>query len=428
MSEHVSSHIGMWQGWATSLIPEDSCEVQPDLQLRKASRFRHVLHHAGRNVYYACGTQLDWQLQHLRVIGNVWGNSALEQSAMQELRQISKTRLFLGRADTELGAARIVAKHLKCSVVSLLKAQKGNKTSSSCRGVVLESGRGSYRVKVKGTFVARYKNEKEAVDHMARVSKASPKHLREQRRYAVLIRFKTLLSVMSCLLPADLEDFVTRYSTSVNLFRNEPDLVVISAMWKFGPARDALAQAWQAAASPNGGLTPLEPESQARLAHLHHVLVQAVNILNGVHMATWAANAGKGVAHHQGWLAWCQLRVPIIRVATRGTLVLGQQRCTQNLCKTASAGFTLWLMMLGASVWGNAFQAQVQGAALEQASVSEARWLHALGRCCAAVVTLCHCRRLFCNCPGASCKASGCAHTQTQMHTSNDTPEALMLQ
>ena len=267
--------------------------------------------HAHMSAYWSCG------------VVNKWGKC-------NNLRQISSTRTFLGRFATELGAARSVARHRKCSGSSLLKAAHVLQTApsaSACRGVILESGRQSYRVKVNGKFVARHKHEKEAAAHMAKLTKTSFKELRRGRRRPILRRLKTLLPLWSSVLPADLEDFVARYPTTVQCFSKEPALLVISAMWKFGPARDALAKAWRNEASPSrGGLTTGGLDDKARAAHLHHVLVAAVKILNGVDMAIRAANAGKSVTHHQGWLAWCQLRVPLIRPAKSGELVVGQQR------------------------------------------------------------------------------------------------------
>ena len=125
--------------------------------------------------------------------------------------------------------------------------------------------------------------------------------LRAGRRM-LLCRIRTLLSVWSGLLPADLEDFVSRYPVMVKMFSQEPALVVISAMWKFGPARDALATAWctvrrsakHGSISTVGGLTSAGPASRVRALRLYSVLVEAVKLLSHVDMSMWAINAGKG--------------------------------------------------------------------------------------------------------------------------------------
>lgn len=258
------------------------------------------------------------------------------------VRQISKTRTFLGSFPTELAAARAAAKHMKCSIDSLRKAecetQSPLRPSPHC-GVVLEAKRQSYRVKVGRRFGPRFANEKDAATHAAELRKSSPQVLRKERRRPILFRLRTLLAVMSGVLPADLEDFVVRYPNTVKLFQAEPALVVISAMWKFGPARDALATAWQLTPRCPSGLSPAALPTRERTAHLHKVLVKAVKLLHGVDMPAWAANVGRSVTHHQGWLAWCQLRVPIICSTPSGTLRLGQQRCSRKMsCKLVAHG------------------------------------------------------------------------------------------
>jgi hypothetical protein len=236
-------------------------------------------------------------------------------------RQISKTRTFLGSRATEIAAARLVAQHLKCTVASLRRPSATK-----------------WNTKVSGKTATRHGQENNAAAQTARLSKEAMHDLRAGRRM-LLCRTRTLLSVWSSLLPADLEDFVLRYPVMVKMFSQEPALVVISAMWKFGPARDALATAWctvrrsakHGSISTVGGLTSAGPANRVRALRLYSVLVEAVKLLSHVDMSMWAINAGKNVSHHQGWLAWCQLRVPIVCPNKSGTLFLGQQRCTRHL-------------------------------------------------------------------------------------------------
>lgn len=180
-------------------------------------------------------------------------------------------------------------------------------------------------MKVGRQWGPRFTNEKDAAARVAQLTRASPQSIRQGRRRPILVRVRTLLAVFAGVMPADLEDYVMRYPSIIKLFQGEPSLVVIAAMWKYGPARDALAAAWLSMQSCPSGSSPAAA-TRDRALLLYRVLVKAVKLLHGVDMAIWVANVGRGVTHHQGWLAWCQLRVPIIRSTTRGALVLGQQR------------------------------------------------------------------------------------------------------
>jgi len=151
---------------------------------------------------------------------------------------------------------------------------------------------------------------------MTRLSKEAMQDLRVGCRQLLLCRMRTLMSVWSSVLPADLEDFVSQYPIMVK---------IVTAR------RTVPHSSKRGSISTVGGLTSAGPANRVRALRLYSVLVEAVKLLSHVDMSMWAINAGKNVSHHQGWLAWCQLRVPIVCPNKSGTLFLGQQRCTRHL-------------------------------------------------------------------------------------------------
>ena len=174
---------------------------------------------------------------------------------------------------------------------------------------------------------ARLATEPAAVAHACSVIKCTPAELLAGRKSDVrhkmsemAKRTKVMTSVIAGMLPADLADWVSRCAAAEDMFQTERGMVVIDALWKTKPARDALESSWTQVCQ---GKPQIElPTRSSRINRMHKVLCKAVELLSHKDHAIWALNCG-GFAYASGWLAWLHHKRVITKCPT-GNLVLGQ--------------------------------------------------------------------------------------------------------
>jgi len=177
----------------------------------------------------------------------------------------------------------------------------------------------------------RWATEAAAVAHACNVIKCTPNELitgrRSDGRHKMLElakRTRTMTHVMAGVLPADLDDWVSRCAGAEEMFQTERGVIVINALWKTKPARDMLDAAWRQLCQ--GKLQVDSHTRSSRISRMHKVLCKAAQLLSGQQHDTWSLNCG-GFAYASGWLAWLGNK-RIITKCAHGKLVLGQLKRT----------------------------------------------------------------------------------------------------
>jgi hypothetical protein len=264
---------------------------------------------------------------------------------------------WLGESSDKEHVAQLVANRLNLSVealIELTRARRGGarlKHQSQTKDVLAarcsrhqyityDTHHCKWKFTKAGVRSTRWATEAAAVIYACKVLKCTPDELIAGRKADVrhkmkemATRAKVMTRVMIGVLPADLDDWVSRCACAEDLFRTEQGMLVIDALWKTKPARDLLERSWLQVERPD---THGQATRLSRIRRIHKVVWKAAELLSDQEHALWSLNCG-GFAYASGWLAWL-VNKSIITKSTHGKLVLGQlRRSTQQRLKPNKA-------------------------------------------------------------------------------------------
>jgi len=109
-----------------------------------------------------------------------------------------------------------------------------------------------------------------------------------------LLQFKFLCDLCKGNEPADLTDLIDRRQRRSDMYLNQPWLFYVSAVLKYGPARQQL----EVEADKLGMARPTSVSAST----VHALLVRTARALEGADMGPWVLNCGR--VRQSGYLAW----------------------------------------------------------------------------------------------------------------------------
>jgi hypothetical protein len=210
-----------------------------------------------------------------------------------------------GSEQTQLAAAKSVAKHLGVTVNSL-RLPKAAVTKQKYWYVYPRPGN-TWRVQIGNAHYGEYTRQLEAVDKAAQLMDCETSDLVKNKDTPPKVaqqRMELLEPLYKDYLPADLEDAVQRLPAEKGMYKAEPALHLLSLQGKYGPFRQALFEAWKSTGpGVQESRSPGDRNSvESRAELVFQVVCVALKKCHRVPMDTWVRNCGRGVSYVSGFL------------------------------------------------------------------------------------------------------------------------------
>ena len=262
--------------------------------------------------------------------------------------QHRQKKIWKGGFASSLAAARWLAARLRVPVDKLRRRKRSGVQAdpnalpmSRYHGVVCrvrQSGGVLYEVRVPGQLPKTFTEEMSAAKFVSRYRRVALKKLKKPEPFTRALAKKLwgcVFRVFKLYQPGDLVHLVKMTKECQSWFTQEPTLLMICVMLKYGPWREAFITSWRSLLSSG---VPVCPSSlRQRASMLLRALQGMCKKMDAVDDELWRTSLGRNISHVNGPLATLHTFGVVFRCSGGLRLGLQSKRVCRGLLETTRA-------------------------------------------------------------------------------------------